>query len=56
MNNSQYRKGYKKGYNNPSQYNQVLLLKSNSDIAKGIIAGICDRQRDIQNNCTVFKK
>ncbi len=49
-----YKRGYKKGYNNPSQFDQHKLLQSNDDLAKGIIAGICQRQQDIENNIVKF--
>jgi len=52
---SAYRKGYKHGYNNPSQFDQSKLLKHNDDLAQGVIAGICQRKQDDTNNTTVFK-
>lgn len=49
-----YKKGYKHGYNNPSQFDPDRLLKSNSDMAHGVIAGICQRKLDDANNKTRF--
>ena len=50
-----YIKGYKQGYNNPSQFDQAKLLKYNNDMAKGVIAGICQRKQDDTNNTVIFK-
>ena len=35
---SAYKRGYKKGYNNPSQFDHRKLLKFDDDLAKGIVA------------------
>jgi len=51
-----YKKGYKLGYNNPRQFDSVKLLKSNEDIAKGVVDGICQRRQDETNKTVVFKK
>lgn len=51
---SAYKRGYKKGYNNPSQFDHRKLLGFDSDIAKGIIAGICQRHKDIENHVVKF--
>ena len=50
-----YKKGFKRGYNNPGQFDQTKLLKSNTEIAKGVVAGICQRQQDNANNTVSFK-
>ena len=52
---SAYRKGYKQGYNNPGQFNQDKLLNNNSDMAQGVVAGICQRKQDDANNTRVFE-
>ncbi len=52
---NQYKKGFKKGYNNPSQFDQNKLLQSNSDLAKGVIDGICQRKQDEIDNTVSFK-
>ena len=52
---SAYRKGYKKGYNNPGQFDQTKLLRFDNDLANGIVAGICERAKDNANNTVVFK-
>lgn len=46
MSKAQYKKGYKRGYNNSSQFDQDKLLKFNDDLTKGIVAGICQRAQD----------
>ena len=51
----EYKKGYKEGYNNPSQFDQDKLMKSNSIMARGVIAGICHRKQDDINNTVKFK-
>ena len=51
---SAYNRGYKKGYNNPSQFDQQKLLKFDDDLAKGVVAGICQRNTDIANNVVKF--
>ena len=50
-----YKKGFRKGYNNPGQFDQSKLLKFDDDLAKGVIAGICQRMQDNANNTVVFK-
>lgn len=50
-----YKRGFRKGYNNPGQFDQTKLLKFDDDLAKGIIAGICERAKDVVNNIVVFK-
>lgn len=47
--------GYKLGYNNPGQWNQTKLLKSNRLFAKGVIDGICQRKTDDANGIAVYK-
>jgi len=49
-------KYYREGYNNPSNFNQETLLKSNSEIAQAVIKGILDRKKDEIANCVRFKK
>ncbi|MBW2097125.1 MAG: hypothetical protein JRI80_19905 [Deltaproteobacteria bacterium] len=41
---AQYKKGYKKGFNNPGSFDQAKLLRSSSELARGVVAGICDRK------------
>ena len=50
-----YKKGFKRGYNNPGQFDQTKLLKSNTEIARGVIAGICQRKQDDVNGTVSFK-
>lgn len=50
-----YKKGFARGYNNPGQFDQDKLLKSNCDLAKGVIAGICQRAKDEKENNVSFK-
>ena len=56
VNNKAYKKGYREGYNNPSQFDEQQLLKSNSNLAKGVIAGICQKRKDEQSNAVSFEK
>ena len=50
MNKTLY-KYYREGYNNPSHFDQNILLQNKTVIAEAVIKGICDRKRDILNNC-----
>ncbi len=49
------KKTYRSGYNNPSQWNQTTLLKSNSELAKAAINGIVQRKADDAAGCTKLK-
>lgn len=53
-NSVEYRKGYKEGYNNPSQFDQAKVKQINSDMARGIIDGICQRAKDQANGTVKF--
>jgi len=49
-------KYYREGYNNPSNFNQDILLKCNNDVAQTVIKGILDRKKDEMNGCVEFKR
>lgn len=51
-----YKRGYKKGYNNPSQFDQRKLLQFDDDLAKGVVAGICKRHKDNTNHVAKFMR
>jgi hypothetical protein len=53
---AKYKKGYREGYNNPSYFDQKKVMNFNDDLAKGIIDGIVQRQKDNLNDCVEFKK
>ncbi len=49
-----YKKAYRHGYNNPGQFDQTVLLNSKDDLAKAVIAGICQRKQDQANGTVTF--
>ena len=53
---SAYNRGYKKGYNNPGQFDQRKLLRFDDDLARGVIAGICQRHKDRESDIVNFIK
>lgn len=48
---AEYKKGFRQGYNNPKQFDQVKLLASNTELAKGVIAGITQQAHDASVGC-----
>lgn len=53
--NKKELKAYKSAYNNPKQWNQEKLLKSNNSLAKAAIQGMIDREKDEQKGQVRFK-
>jgi hypothetical protein len=53
---SRYKKGFRDGYNNPTQYKNIDLnkIKKEDELINGIIAGVLARQSDIQKGINEF--
>ena len=56
MKSADYKKGFERGYLNPSSFDQSKLMQHNDDLAQGVVAGICQRKQDTQQNHLVFGK
>jgi len=43
---AKYKRGFREGYNNPSQYSDEKLLQSTNEFAEGVIAGKIKRVKN----------